>query len=184
MDTPVLAVRHVSKSFAGAVPGRQLTEIAPEKSIAWPGKWAVFTLIKVIFGVHTPEHGRSLIDGRGHAPDAGGRHRRGVRVIYQGFLDFLLEPSVMENTPGSEVAAGRRSVNRSACVRSRAKPWRSTAQPTRRAVGNRPWADKQLVAPAAPSWRRAKLVIMDEPTTVSRRSVASTSSATCSRGAS
>ncbi len=38
MDTPVLAVRHVSKSFAGA---RALVdidlEIAPE-STAWPGK--------------------------------------------------------------------------------------------------------------------------------------------------
>ena len=117
MDTPVLAVRHVSKSFAGV---RALVdidlEIAPGEIHCLVGEngSGKSTLIKVISGVHTPEHGTVSIDGRDFtrltpaaAIDAG------VRVIYQ---DFSIFPnlSVMENIAlGSEVAAGRCLVNRS-----------------------------------------------------------------------
>ena len=117
MDTPVLAVRHVSKSFAGV---RALVdidlEIAPGEihCLAGENGSGKSTLIKVISGVHTPEHGTVSIDGRDYsrltpaaAIDAG------VRVIYQ---DFSIFPnlSVMENIAlGSEVADGRRLVNRS-----------------------------------------------------------------------
>ena len=67
MDTPVLAVRHVSKSFAGV---RALVdidlEIAPGEihCLAGENGSGKSTLIKVISGVHTPEHGTVSIDGR------------------------------------------------------------------------------------------------------------------------
>jgi len=153
MDTPVLAVRHVSKSFAGV---RALVdidlEIAPGEihCLAGENGSGKSTLIKVISGVHTPEHGTVSIGGRDFtrltpaaAIDAG------VRVIYQ---DFSIFPnlSVMENIAlGSEVAAGRRLVNRSRM----------------REVANLSGADKQLVAISRALMGDAKLIIMDEPTT-------------------
>jgi len=171
MDTPVLAVRHVSKSFAGV---RALVdidlEIAPGEIHCLVGEngSGKSTLIKVISGVHTPEHGTVSIDGRDFtrltpaaAIDAG------VRVIYQ---DFSIFPnlSVMENIAlGSEVAAGRCLVNRS---RMREVAREAVAKigfdvDLDELVGNLSVADKQLVAISRALMGDAKLIIMDEPTT-------------------
>ena len=171
MDTPVLAVRHVSKSFAGV---RALVdidlEIAPGEihCLAGENGSGKSTLIKVISGVHTPEHGTVSIGGRDFtrltpaaAIDAG------VRVIYQ---DFSIFPnlSVMENIAlGSEVAAGRRLVNRS---RMREVAREAVAKigfdvDLDELVGNLSVADKQLVAISRALMGDAKLIIMDEPTT-------------------
>ena len=179
MDTPVLAVRHVSKSFAGV---RALVdidlEIAPGEihCLAGENGSGKSTLIKVISGVHTPEHGTVSIDGRDFtrltpaaAIDAG------VRVIYQ---DFSIFPnlSVMENIAlGSEVAAGRRLVNRS---RMREVAREAVAKigfdvDLDELVGNLSVADKQLVAISRALMGDAKLIIMDEPTTaLTQREVA------------
>ena len=94
MDTPVLAVRHVSKSFAGV---RALVDIdldiAPGEihCLAGENGSGKSTLIKVISGVHTPEQGTVSIGGReftrltpADAIDAG------VRVIYQDFSLSLI----------------------------------------------------------------------------------------------
>ena len=95
MDTPVLAVRHVSKSFAGV---RALVdidlEIAPGEihCLAGENGSGKSTLIKVISGVHTPEHGTVSIDGRDFArltPAAA--IDAGVRVIYQDFWLFAFK---------------------------------------------------------------------------------------------
>lgn len=117
MDTPVLAVRHVSKSFAGV---RALVdidlEIAPGEihCLAGENGSGKSTLIKVISGVHAPDDGSVSIAGceYTHLTPADAI-AVGVRVIYQ---DFSIFPnlSVMENIAlGSEVAAGRALVNRS-----------------------------------------------------------------------
>lgn len=171
MDTPVLAVRHVSKSFAGV---RALVDIdldiAPGEihCLAGENGSGKSTLIKVISGVHTPEQGTVSIGGReftrltpADAIDAG------VRVIYQ---DFSIFPnlSVMENIAlGSEVAAGRRLVNRS---RMREVAREAVAKigfqvDLDELVGNLSVADKQLVAISRALMGDAKLIIMDEPTT-------------------
>ena len=181
MDTPVLAVRHVSKSFAGV---RALVdidlEIAPGEihCLAGENGSGKSTLIKVISGVHTPEHGTVSIDGRDFtrltpaaAIDAG------VRVIYQ---DFSIFPnlSVMENIAlGSEVAAGRRLVNRS---RMREVAREAVAKigfdvDLDELVGNLSVADKQLVAISRALMGDAKLIIMDEPTTALTKKEASPS---------
>jgi len=160
MDTPVLAVRHVSKSFAGV---RALVdidlEIAPGEihCLAGENGSGKSTLIKVISGVHTPEHGTISIDGRDFtrltpaaAIDAG------VRVIYQ---DFSIFPnlSVMENIAlGSEVAAGRRLVNRSRM--------REVAREAVAKIGFDVDLDQRGGHPRA-LMGDAKLIIMDEPTT-------------------
>ena len=171
MDTSVLAVRHVSKSFAGV---RALVdidlEIAPGEihCLAGENGSGKSTLIKVISGVHAPEHGTVSIGGRDYArltPAAA--IDAGVRVIYQ---DFSIFPnlSVMENIAlGSEVAAGRRLVNRS---RMREVAREAVAKigfdvDLDELVGNLSVADKQLVAISRALMGDAKLIIMDEPTT-------------------
>ena len=171
MDTPVLAVRHVSKSFAGV---RALVdidlEIAPGEihCLAGENGSGKSTLIKVISGVHTPEEGSVAIAGREYThltPSAA--IDAGVRVIYQDFSVFP-NLSVMENIAlGSEVAAGRRLVNRS---RMREVAREAVAKigfqvDLDELVGNLSVADKQLVAISRALMGDAKLIIMDEPTT-------------------
>ena len=171
MDTPVLAVRHVSKSFAGV---RALVdidlEIAPGEihCLAGENGSGKSTLIKVISGVHTPEEGTVAIAGREYArltpADA---IDAGVRVIYQ---DFSIFPnlSVMENIAlGSEVAAGSRLVNRSHMrdIAREAVAKIGFSVDLDELVGNLSVADKQLVAISRALMGDAKLIIMDEPTT-------------------
>ena len=171
MDTPVLAVRHVSKSFAGV---RALVdidlEIAPGEihCLAGENGSGKSTLIKVISGVHTPEEGSVSIAGREYThltPSAA--IDAGVRVIYQDFSVFP-NLSVMENIAlGSEVAAGRALVNRS---RMREVAREAVAKigfqvDLDELVGNLSVADKQLVAISRALMGDAKLIIMDEPTT-------------------
>ena len=171
MDTPVLAVRHVSKSFAGV---RALVdidlEIAPGEihCLAGENGSGKSTLIKVISGVHTPEEGSVSIAGREYThltPSAA--IDAGVRVIYQDFSVFP-NLSVMENIAlGSEVAAGRALVNRS---RMREVAREAVAKigfqvDLDELFGNLSVADKQLVAISRALMGDAKLIIMDEPTT-------------------
>lgn len=171
MDTPVLAVRHVSKSFAGV---RALVdidlEIAPGEihCLAGENGSGKSTLIKVISGVHTPEEGSVAIAGREYThltPSAA--IDAGVCVIYQDFSVFP-NLSVMENIAlGSEVAAGHALVNRS---RMREVAREAVAKigfqvDLDELVGNLSVADKQLVAISRALMGDAKLIIMDEPTT-------------------
>lgn len=171
MDTPVLAVRHVSKSFAGV---RALVdidlEIAPGEihCLAGENGSGKSTLIKVISGVHTPEEGSVAIAGREYThltPSAA--IDAGVRVIYQDFSVFP-NLSVMENIAlGSEVAAGRALVNRSRMreVAAEAIAKIGFTVDLDELVGNLSVADKQLVAISRALMGDAKLIIMDEPTT-------------------
>ena len=171
MDTPVLAVRHVSKSFAGV---RALVdidlEIAPGEihCLAGENGSGKSTLIKVISGVHAPDDGSVSIAGCEHThltpADA---IAVGVRVIYQ---DFSIFPnlSVMENIAlGSEVAAGRALVNRSRMRRVAAEAVTKIGFTVDldELVGNLSVADKQLVAISRALIGDARLIIMDEPTT-------------------
>ena len=171
MDTPVLAVRHVSKSFAGV---RALVdidlEIAPGEihCLAGENGSGKSTLIKVISGVHTPEEGSVAIAGREYThltPSAA--IDAGVRVIYQDFSVFP-NLSVMENIAlGSEVAAGRALVNRSRMRKVAAEAIAKIGFQVDldELVGNLSVADKQLVAISRALMGDAKLIIMDEPTT-------------------
>ena len=171
MDTPVLAVRHVSKSFAGV---RALVDIDLEIALgeihclAGENGSGKSTLIKVISGVHTPEEGSVAIAGREYThltPSAA--IDAGVRVIYQDFSVFP-NLSVMENIAlGSEVAAGRALVNRSRMrkVAAEAIAKIGFTVDLDELVGNLSVADKQLVAISRALMGDAKLIIMDEPTT-------------------
>jgi simple sugar transport system ATP-binding protein len=171
MDRPVVAVRDLSKSFAGVnaldhvtleIPAGEIHSLAGENG---SGK---STLIKVISGVHAPDSGTIELGGESFArltPVEAIRH--GIQVIYQ---DFSIFPNltVMENLAlPAELASNRRLAN-----------WRRFRQIAEEAVskidfrvdldatvGDLSVADKQLVAISRALMSDAKLIIMDEPTT-------------------
>lgn len=171
MPDALLTVRNLSKSFAGvqALDQVNLTiEKGEIRCLVGENGCGKSTLIKLIAGVETPTEGRIVIDGREYRQlrpiDA---IREGIQVIYQ---DFSLFPNlgVAENIAFNyQLAQNRRLVS-----------WREVQRVARAAVDkigvrldldarveDLPVADKQIVAICRAIIQRARLVIMDEPTT-------------------
>jgi len=171
MDGPVVAVRDLSKSFAGvkALDHVTLEILAGEiHSLAGENGSGKSTLIKVISGVHAPDSGTIELGGQSFARLTPVEAiRNGVQVIYQ---DFSIFPNltVMENLAlTTELAANRRLANwrrfRRIAEEAVAKiDFRVDLDAT---VGDLSVADKQLVAISRALMSDAKLIIMDEPTT-------------------
>ena len=115
MDRPVVAVRDLTKSFAGV---RALDHVTLEiptgeiHSLAGENGSGKSTLIKLISGVHAPDSGTIELEGQSFTrltPVDAIRH--GVQVIYQ---DFSIFPNltVMENLAlTTELASKRRVAN-------------------------------------------------------------------------
>ncbi|MDC4232517.1 sugar ABC transporter ATP-binding protein [Actinomyces sp. B33] len=171
METPLISVKQISKSFEGVHALTNISlDIAPGEihCLAGENGCGKSTLIKVISGVHAPDSGTITIGERTwermtplEAIDAG------IQVIYQDFSVFP-NLSVAENLAlTSEVAAGRRLVNRK---RLRAIAAEAVAKigfdvDLDAKVADLSVADKQLVAISRALMSDAKLIIMDEPTT-------------------
>lgn len=161
----------ISKSFAGV---QALKDVSIELDygeihcLAGENGCGKSTLIKVMSGVHAPDHGEMLIHGQKRkllTPiDA---INEGIQVIYQ---DFSIFPNltVAENIAlNTELAQNRKLVN-----------WRKMKQMAKLAlekvnvqldldakVETLSVADKQLIAISRALMHKAKLIIMDEPTT-------------------
>lgn len=166
-----LQLHHITKRFAGvtalkdvslSLPAGQITCLVGENG---SGK---STLIKVIAGVHTPDVGEIILNGRSY-PKLHPREsiREGVQVIYQ---DFSLFPnlSVAENLAiNDQVAQNRQIIDWGGMRRT------ATAALERinvkldldARVGQLPTVDRQLIAIAKALLQNARLIIMDEPTT-------------------
>lgn len=178
MPEEFLRAVDINKNFAGvwALRGVSLTihrgEIICLVGENGSGK---STLIKIMCGVHAPDSGEIIINGKLHRNlrpiDA---IREGIQVIFQ---DFSLFPNltVAENIAlNHELAQGKRFVN-----------WREINQIARQAldrigvdlplnatVDQMSVANKQLIAISRAILLNARLVIMDEPTTaLTRREV-------------
>lgn len=171
MVQPVIAVRDLSKSFAGVKALDKVNlEIMPGEihCLAGENGSGKSTLIKVISGVYTPDEGTIELSGETLTrltPREAIHH--GVQVIYQDFSVFP-NLSVMENLAlNTELAANRRLVS---WKRVRALAEEAVAKINFKVdldakVGDLPVADKQLVAISRALLSDTKLIIMDEPTT-------------------
>ena len=170
MANEFLRLTGISKSFAGVQALRNV-DLTIERGrihcLVGENGSGKSTLIKIIAGVYERDRGSVDINGkefeRLHPIDA---IREGIQVIYQ---DFSLFPNltVAENIAlNKELADGRRLVN-----------WRhvhdiaadALAQievniPLEVTVGEVSVANKQLIAIAKALRQRARLIIMDEPT--------------------
>ena len=171
MPPPLLALRDVSKNFAGVQALRHVSlAIAPGEihCLAGENGSGKSTLIKIMSGVNQPDAGEIEIDGgivAGLTPREAIAH--GVQVIYQDFSLFG-NLTVAENLAlGSELRDRRRIVN-----------WRRIRMHARTAadrlgvaldldanVDSLPTSGRQLVAIARALMADPRLLIMDEPTT-------------------
>lgn len=171
----VLEVKNVSKSFSGI---NALSNVSMEiqegeiHCLAGENGSGKSTLIKVISGIHAPNGGEIVLNGKTYtslSPKLS--MQEGVQIIYQ---DFALFPNltVAENIAmNHEHIEGRRLVS-----------WKRIRQTAERAVRMINFevdldekvekltvSDKQLVAICRAIINNAKLLIMDEPTTALTR---------------
>lgn len=171
MAEPFLALKHVSKHYAGVTALSQVDfEVYPGEvhCLAGENGSGKSTMIKIISGTVEADAGSVIeIDGRPlqhfHAIDA---INRGIQVIYQD-LSLFPNLTVAENIAlGFFVAGHRKVINW--------KELHSIAQKAQARIGvNLPLdalvseisiADQQLVAICRALTRDVKLLIMDEPT--------------------
>ncbi len=126
------------------------------------------TLIKIISGIHTPEEGQILINGRQQtslSPAQAISH--GIQVIYQDFSLFN-NLTVAENlTFNANLARKKQFINWHE-IKKEAHSALSRLEidiDLNREVGTLSVAQKQLIAIARALMFNARLLIMDEPTT-------------------
>jgi simple sugar transport system ATP-binding protein len=166
-----LSLTGISKSFAGVQALRNV-DLTVERGrihcLVGENGSGKSTLIKIIAGVYARDNGSIVINGKGferlYPIDA---IREGIQVIYQ---DFSLFPNltVAENIALNEaLAEGRRFVNwrHVHTVAADALAQIEVNIPLNVTVGEVSVANKQLIAITKALRQRARLIIMDEPTT-------------------
>lgn len=170
MANELLHLTGISKSFAGvhALRNVDLTiEQGRIHCLVGENGSGKSTLIKIIAGVYERDSGSIVINGKEfehlHPIDA---IREGIQVIYQ---DFSLFPNltVAENIAlNRELADGRRLVNWRHVydIAAQALAQIEVNIPLEVTVGEVSVANKQLIAIAKALRQRARLIIMDEPT--------------------
>jgi len=170
MSDPVLKVTGIVKCFGGvqALKGVSLEIGAGEiHCLAGENGSGKSTLIKVVSGVHEPDAGSIRIGGRSYSRlspmEAIGL---GVQVIYQDFSVFP-NLSVMENLAlNMELMDSRRLMNyrRARSIARQAVQLIGFDIDLDERVENLSVADRQLIAICRALLQKAKLIIMDEPT--------------------
>src|SRR5437016_12163565 len=175
--SPLLQMRGIGKSFPGvqALRDVSLTCTAGEvHALLGENGAGKSTLVKILAGVERPDAGQILLDGRpvrfSRPRDA---QRRGISIIYQEF-NLLPELTVLENiylgrerrrAPGILDWHGMARDAAAALARP-ADPAGGPALDLRARVGDLSVAQQQLVEITRALSLNARLVIMDEPSTV------------------
>ena len=169
-EAPFIEMRGISKRFGGvrALQDVNLSIHAAEiHSLAGENGCGKSTLIKVLSGIHMPDEGQIILEGKAHnhlTPDAS--QRFGVQIIYQD-LSLFPNLTVAENIAfrhhvETPVRLANRNVMRkqAQAVMDRLK----VSLPLDELVGTLPIATRQLVAICRALAADARLVVMDEPT--------------------
>ena len=165
-----IEMRGISKRFGGV---RALTDVsfsihsAEIHCLAGENGCGKSTLIKILSGVHAPDEGEILLEGKTHAHlSPAASQRFGVQIIYQD-LSLFPNLSVAENvafrhhveTP-ARLVNGQAMRHQAQAVMERLK----VSLPLDELVGTLPIATRQLVAICRALAAQARLVVMDEPT--------------------
>src|SRR5580700_2123375 len=170
-ETPFIEMRGISKRFGGV---RALIDVsfsiraAEIHCLAGENGCGKSTLIKILSGVHPPDEGQIILEGKAHShlsPSAS--QRFGVQIIYQD-LSLFPNLSVAENIAfGHHVQTPVRLADPKA-MRKQAQAVMERLKislPLEALVGTLPIATRQLVAICrALVGEQARLVVMDEPT--------------------
>lgn len=175
MAEELLRVEHISKHFAGVTALDDVSfSVAKGESLTLVGEngSGKSTMIKVISGVYTADEGDIYINGNYYKKltPIESMHE-GIQVIYQ---DFSLFPNltVAENIAINELlSTGKKIVNWN-YVKELAQKGLDKIKvsiPLDATVGTLSTADRQLIAIAKAILAKARLIIMDEPTTALTR---------------
>ena len=184
-SSPLLELRNIQKWFGGvhALRGVDLM-IQPGQAYHLLGEngCGKSTVIKIMSGAHAPSSGEIILAGQSfNALTPIQSLAAGIETVYQD-LSLLPNLSVAENVAFNEQLVrsnGRllRLFDRKRLMETAAQALKSVGLPTTRAflqtiVSDLPLASRQLVAIARAIATKARLVIMDEPTTsLTRREV-------------
>ena len=170
-DAPeFIEMRGISKRFGGV---RALTDVsfsirsAEIHCLAGENGCGKSTLIKILSGVHAPDEGEIILEGKTHSHlSPAASQRFGVQIIYQD-LSLFPNLSVAENIAfRHHVETPVRLANRQT-MRSQAQAVMERLKvslPLDELVGTLPIATRQLVAICRALAAQARLVVMDEPT--------------------
>lgn len=180
MSEYYLEVRNISKSFVGVQALKNVNlKIRPGETHCLAGEngCGKSTLIKVISGFYTADAGEIIINGRSYAKLTPRESMNlGIQVIYQDFSLFN-NLTVAENIAMSfNVSNGYKTSNkkRDCELAEKMLSALNVDLDIRAEVGRLSVAQKQIVAICRALLQKAKLVIMDEPTTaLTTREVAS-----------
>jgi rhamnose transport system ATP-binding protein len=167
---PILALEHVSMAF-GAV--RALQDVSLDlrggeiHALAGENGAGKSTLVKILAGVHRPDEGSVLLDGRPQEfRGPGDAQQAGVAVIYQEptlFPDLSVAENIfMGRQPRARLGRIDRRALRTA-TRALFERLGVTLDPDRPARGLS-IADQQIVEIAKALSREARVLVMDEPT--------------------
>jgi rhamnose transport system ATP-binding protein len=168
--TPVLSLSHASKAFAGVHALEDVSlDIYPGEAHALVGENGAgkSTLVKILGGVHQPDTGTLTLDGEtAFLNGPGDAADRGIGVIYQ-------EPTLFPDLSVAEnVFIGRQPLRSGRRIDARAMDREVNEVLQRLGVPIDPdriarglsIAEQQLVEIAKALTRRARVLIMDEPT--------------------
>jgi ABC-type sugar transport system ATPase subunit len=172
MQSPFLVVDNVSKSFGST---KALQEVSLEVhqgrvfGLAGENGAGKSTLIKLLCGVHRPDSGRILFEGRPHHPrDPAEAERVGISVFHQE-IPVCPNLSIAANVflgpvmPRRGLSPDWRAMNRQ--TEELYRNLLGEAIDARRLIRDCTAAEKQLALLVRVLSRHARLVILDEPTT-------------------
>lgn len=165
-----LEIRHLHKEFPGVIANDDvnlLVESGETHAILGENGAGKSTLIKMISGLYQPDRGEILIDGvacRFASPrEAIGA---GIGVVHQHFM-LIPALTVAENVVlGSELSKGRFDRRKTeAQVRAISQTFGLPVDPAAR-VGDLPVGMQQRIEIVKALYRKARILILDEPTAV------------------
>jgi simple sugar transport system ATP-binding protein len=169
-EAPFIEMRGISKRFGGvrALTNVSFTVLAGEiHCLAGENGCGKSTLIKILSGVHAPDEGEIILEGKAHShlsPSAS--QRFGVQIIYQD-LSLFPNLSVAENIAFRHQVETLFRLTKPQAMRKQAEAVMARLKislPLDELVGTLPIATRQLVAICRALSAEARLVVMDEPT--------------------
>ncbi len=170
VDAPRLAMRGIRKSFGGVevLHGVDIDVDAGEAhALLGENGAGKSTLMKVLSGVYTADAGQILIDGQERAiRTTRAADEAGIAIIHQE-LSYVPRLSVAENLLLGHLPHNPGGVVRWGALRAEARrALRDFGSPidVRAAMGDLPLGQRQIVEIVRAARRRARIIVMDEPT--------------------
>jgi ribose transport system ATP-binding protein len=169
VEDPLIELRRISKSFGGV---RALDQVSfsvrrgEVHALVGENGAGKSTLLKLLAGVHQPDAGKILLDGRTvHFRGPRDAYEAGVSIVFQE-LNLFAHRSIAANVfANREWTRGFGWIDRKGMLQATSRVLQElnlTLSPETR-VGQLPMAEKQLVEIARALAQESRILILDEP---------------------